>query len=103
MIDVSDGLLADLGHVADASRVAIDVTTGGLEVAEPLRAVGAALGIDPMALLLRGGDDHALAATFPAGTTLPDGWRLVGQVTAGEGVTVDGAPPEGDEVQRHYR
>ena len=103
MIDVSDGLIADLGHVAAASRVTIDVTTTTLAVAEPLRAVGAALGIDPVGLLLRGGDDHALAATFPRDATLPDGWVPVGQVGAGDGVTVDGAPPEGDRGHRHYR
>ena len=103
MIDVSDGLLADLGHIAAASKVAIDVTGDRLEVAEPLRAVGAALGIDPVGLLLRGGDDHALAATFPPDATMPDGWRLVGRVSAGEGVTVDGALPETDGGHRHYR
>jgi hypothetical protein len=52
MIDVSDGLLADVGHIADASGVAADVLTDAFEVAEPLRAVGAALGADPMRFIL---------------------------------------------------
>ena len=54
-------------------------------------------------LVLRGGEDHALAATFPAGTPLPEGWQEVGLVSAGAGVTVDGAVPEGDGGHRHYR
>ncbi len=103
MIDVSDGLLADLGHLAVASQVAIDVTAAAFTVAEPLRAVGAALGVDPVELVLRGGDDHALAATFPPDATLPEGWQRVGLVQAGGGVTVDGVPPEGDRGHRHYR
>ena len=33
---------------------------------EPLQAVAAATGTDPYQLILTGGEDHALAATFPA-------------------------------------
>ena len=52
MIDVSDGLLADLGHLAEDSGVAIDVETAAFDLAEPLQAVGAALGVDPMQFVL---------------------------------------------------
>jgi thiamine-monophosphate kinase len=103
MIDVSDGLLADLGHVAVASGVAIDVRAGALEVAEPLQVVGAALGVDPLRFVLTGGDDHALAATFPAGTGLPAHWVRVGEVLEGSGVTVDGAAYEGAPGHEHFR
>ena len=47
MIDVSDGLLGDLGHIAAASGVAIDVRTAAFEIPEPLQAVGAATNVDP--------------------------------------------------------
>ena len=102
MVDVSDGLLADLAHVAEASGVAIDLRTTAFEVDEPLQAVGAALGVDPLGFVLGGGDDHALAATFPAGTDLPESWRVIGVVAAGEGVTVDGADWEGPTGFRHF-
>jgi len=94
MIDISDGLLADLGHVARASGVRIDVHTAALAVPDRLVDVGAALGVDPMHWLLTGGEDHALAATFPG--DVPDGWRAIGTVAEGEpDVLVDGRRYDG--------
>ena len=103
MIDVSDGLLADLGHVAVASGVAIDLRTQALTVPARLTEVGSALGKDPLAWLLTGGDDHPLAATFPDTASVPEGWTVIGRVSAGAGVTVDGAVYEGDAGWDHFR
>jgi thiamine-monophosphate kinase len=102
MIDISDGLLADAGHVAADSGVAIDVHTAAFEIPEPLHAVGAALGADPMQFILGGGDDHALLATFPDVASVPAGWAVVGAVAEGEGVTVDGAAYDGPTGWTHY-
>jgi thiamine-monophosphate kinase len=102
MIDVSDGLLADVGHVATASGVAVDLRSDAFDIAEPLHAVGAALGADPLRFVLTGGDDHALVATFPAGTTLPDGWTPIGEVGEGDGVSVDGSPYDGPAGHTHF-
>jgi len=61
-----------------------------LPVPEVMRAAAAALGADPLDWVLGGGEDHALAAVFPAGTALPDEWRVIGRVVEGGGVRVAG-------------
>ncbi len=131
MIDVSDGLLADLGHVAAASGVLVDVGSSRLAVGSDLREAAAALAavvpssrteaadspppVTPVAFppgspqavaldwVLTGGEDHALVATFPPGTALPARWRVIGDVREGAGVTVDGAAHRGPGGWQHFR
>ncbi len=103
MIDVSDGLLADLGHVAAASGVGVDVRRATLAVPDQMRDAAQALGVDPYSWILAGGDDHALAATFPAGVALPPQWLVVGGVTQTGEVTVDGDRYDGPGGWDHFR
>jgi len=102
MIDISDGLIADLGHVAAASSVAIDVHTARLPAGPALRPAASALGTDWLTWALTGGEDHALAATFPPETSLSRQWSVIGTVAAGHGVTVDGRPAEGPGGWSHF-
>lgn len=103
MIDVSDGLLQDLGHLATASVVGIDVHTDAFEVPGQMRDAATALGVDPFQWLLAGGDDHALVATFPASASLPAEWHVIGAVHEGTGVTVDRKPWTGGTGWDHFR
>ncbi len=95
MIDVSDGLIADVGHIAEASGVRIELSSAALG-AEPIARVAALrqaadrLGKSNwLPWVLTGGDDHALVATFPPEVPLPDTWTRVGTVARGHGVSVD--------------
>lgn len=82
MTDVSDGLLADLGHLATASGVVMDLDPDALAAdVETVAAAAGAAGADPWALVLAGGEDHALVACFPGSP--PPGWRVVGEVRSG--------------------
>jgi thiamine-monophosphate kinase len=102
MIDVSDGLIADLRHVADASGVRINVETAALPQDAGLRLAGRLVDADSLTWALTGGEDHALAATFPPETVLPDRWLVIGAVADGEGVTVDSAAANGTGGWQHF-
>lgn len=90
MTDVSDGLLADLGHLAEASGVLMDLSRDALAGdVEAVTPAARAAGADPWSLVLTGGEDHALVACFPGPP--PPGWRVVGRVRPGRpAVLLDG-------------
>jgi thiamine-monophosphate kinase len=107
MIDISDGLLADLGHIADASGVLIDLSRAALGPDDQVRAAASSLSsartdhgspsspeLIALNWVLSGGEDHSLAATFPPGTALPPRWTVIGRVhqAPGPGVVVNSQP-----------
>lgn len=91
MIDVSDGLLADLGHLLDASGAGCDLDPELIPVDPDISGAGAARGeeLDPLSLALTGGEDFELLFTMKTaaqgpeavqstriGTVTPSGRRL---------------------------
>lgn len=98
-IDVSDGLIADLGHIAKASGVAVELDLDRMPLSQPARTW---LARQPdraaaLAALAAGGDDYEIAvAVRPETAAAFKGATAVGRVVEGEGVRVlhDGAPVE---------
>jgi thiamine-monophosphate kinase len=91
-IDISDGLLADLHHICEASRVGARVDVDRLPVHE---AVKASFGEKAIELALGGGEDYELLFTGPAEIiknikseiSCPE--TNIGEITAGEPGKID--------------
>jgi len=109
MIDLSDGLGADAGHVAKASEASLVIELTSIPMQPGVNEVAQAAGIDPMQLVAAGGEDYELLATVPVDRldqatqsvrAAGVGLTVVGAVETGEGVVLrlpDGAvvPPAG--------
>lgn len=102
-LDISDGLLADCGHIAKASGVALQIEA----VRVPLSAALCALAGHEHALAcaLSGGDDYRLAFTVPPErlSVVQAQWpevRMIGQVLAGQGVQLLDAAGQAIEAPR---
>lgn len=112
-IDVSDGLLADLGHVCAASGVGAELEADALPVSAALRALFDADAC--LELAAAGGDDYELCFTAPADreaelvAALADrgGVTRIGRIVAGGGVRLldsDGEPvPLARTGWEHFR
>jgi thiamine-monophosphate kinase len=91
MIDVSDGLAADLGHIAAASCVAAELDAAAVPIHDDARACD-----DPLSAALRDGEDYELLFTLPAEqarrlvATQPLAVRVsrIGTIAAGAGMTL---------------
>ncbi len=114
-IDVSDGLVADLGHICENSKVSARITAASVPVSSPART---ALASDPglFAALLSGGDDYELLFTAPpslrdaiarvgveAGVTV----ARIGAIGAGVGVEISDAEALGIDLKtvgfKHFK
>ncbi len=89
MLDISDGLLRDADRIGRASEVCLDLSETALtpDVERLTPAVGRDLARE---CVLAGGEEHSLLATFPDRDHVPAGFRVVGRVVAGRGVSLDG-------------
>ncbi|MCB0827303.1 MAG: thiamine-phosphate kinase [Solirubrobacterales bacterium] len=95
MIDVSDGLVADLGHLARASGVGIEIEASRLPLAAGVGPVADAAGIDPVVFALGSGEEYELAAALPE-PSLEGAAAAVGE--CGSGLTVIGRTASGPAV-----
>jgi thiamine-monophosphate kinase len=82
-VDVSDGLMADLGHIASASGVRIQVEGERVPLSAALRSLW---GEDAVLRAVSCGDDYQIAFTAPASQA--GAFTRIGQVVAGQGVSL---------------
>ena len=100
--DVSDGLIADAGHIATASRVGLRLDLDALPLSAAARLWLAAQP-DRKAALVRlatGGDDYEVIC---AASTAPQGFTVIGEVFAGAGVEVSAGGHHVDVAQGGWR
>ena len=114
MIDISDGLIADLGHICETSRVGAVVELASLPLSPATKII---VDREPgvRTELATGGDDYELLFTAPAGSTkaiddlssvlgLPI--TRIGRIEPGEGVRLVDAEgrtiPVGESGYRHF-
>lgn len=111
-IDVSDGLLADLGHMLKASAVGARLQAGALPPTPAMQALAARLSVAPDPWLWTGGDDYELLVAVPPARsqTLVSIWAeqglspvRIGRVVDGEGLSWQGDAPAVDPVSSGFR
>ena len=92
MLDVSDGLLADLGHIIAASNVGVDLELSALPLSDPFKqALAEDKGLIDLALA--GGEDYELVFTSPLKDLAGQLGRIcpvtrIGTVTATPGIKI---------------
>jgi thiamine-monophosphate kinase len=92
LLDVSDGVASEARHLAEASRVKVLLDESSLQrcISPALRVVAKHLALDPLQLLLYGGEDYALLGAGN-GKSRPPAAACIGRVQAGRGVALVGA------------
>jgi thiamine-monophosphate kinase len=107
MIDLSDGLGGDAGHLAAASSAAIRIQGDRLPVQAGVAAVAEAAGADAFELVTGGGEDYELLATLPpdrleeataAVAATGSELTVIGSVDSGTGVELSGPGGESRPV-----
>lgn len=108
MIDISDGLAADLHHILQAAGVGAVIHEEKIPVAPAAEAVARRLGVDPLPWALGGGEDYQLLFTVPphrqqelAPVLSPLGvqWTVIGEITTEAGAQL--VRPDGTTLPLH--
>jgi thiamine-monophosphate kinase len=91
-IDVSDGLVRDLGHICEESRVGAEIRAGAIPLSPASRETAQGLGEEPLRAALHGGEDYELILVAPYDDAVRFQEELdvtvIGEIREGQGVQV---------------
>lgn len=88
-IDISDGLAVDAGRLCRASGVGCVFEEAAIAPRTDAGRLAAHLGLDPLDLVLGGGEDYVLLFTLPANATFSHpGCRRIGHITSRPGMSL---------------
>ena len=109
MIDVSDGLAGDLGHICETSGIGASLDASALPIAPATRSIARSLRLDPLAIALHGGEDYELLFTCPKeqARNLTERVRretgtpvaLIGETTSAQGILLRHADGRREHVE----
>jgi thiamine-monophosphate kinase len=99
-VDVSDGCLQDLEHLAAASEVGAVLHAEAIPTAPGYQAACAALSIDPLVLALSGGEDYELLFTAPDSAESRALGTRIGEIVVGSGARVLDATGSAIDIDR---
>lgn len=80
MIDLSDGLSTDIGHICDTSNVGVQLFASQLPISSSLRKLFPLIGKDVLGFALNGGDDYELCFTAPVDAQRLTPASIIGEV-----------------------
>lgn len=104
-VDISDGVLADLGHLLEKNALGADLNLNAFPLSSQLKAYAGLPQAQQWALT--GGEDFELCFTCPVTmqhqlAALPEPVSVVGQISATPGIRVDGQPVTGASGYDHF-
>ncbi|MDP9801616.1 thiamine-monophosphate kinase [Arcanobacterium wilhelmae] len=106
LMDVSDGLVKDVGRMAGASGVWVDIDHHAItRLIGPIATAAGRLSADRSQWAYTGGEDHGFVGTVAKDAPIPGGFTRIGTVRGaalGGRVTVGGVPFEGNGGWDHF-
>jgi thiamine-monophosphate kinase len=104
-IDISDGLLQDLSHICQASKLNAEIEIENLPLEADYRRLAVELGCDPIELAITGGEDYELVFTAPQDALVDAPYIPIGRTLEGTG-EIEVRDSEGKSIgykKRGYR
>ena len=91
MMDISDGIASDLGHILEASGKAAVIELENIPLSRELKTYCTQQGLDPLGLATGGGEDYELLFTLCPDADPGIAYTVIGRITDGRGIEWKGS------------